>query len=171
MICIVLLLLTQKPHDLVFTAFLIGISRSITLNAIWGGWNEIVGHNQMSWPGTQTVYDFAYYGLQFFFSAMTPILFYIGTLFASNHTHKAAFGNGISYKYLIGLIIMGVSAGIFWSAINEYGIFVIWGLENFTPNVAVWYPQNLWFFGVPWIFWFLPISAIGVILSFCLFAK
>ena len=61
---------------------------------------------------------------------------------------------------------MGIFTYITWSLLNEYGIFIIWGLENFNPEVAVWFPEDLWFLGVPWMFWTAPLGIIGIILGF-----
>ncbi len=161
-----LLLLTHKPTDLIFTAVFIGIARAITLNALWGGWLEMLRNKGSTWPGVQMVYDIAYWPLQFLFSAMIPILVIIGALLASDNTRQVALGKGINIRYLVGLMTMSIFTYITWSLLNEYGIFFIWGLENFTPQIAVWFPPESWFFGVPWIFWTAPIGIGGTFLGF-----
>ena len=154
----ILYLLTFKSFDPVFVAFFIGLASGITLNALWGGIMEMAHQaGELGTPFVQIVMDFAYWGLQFFFTAMTPILIYIAIKL---YPEKAAF----SYRYLFGLMIVGVGTYITWSLLNEFGIFFIWGLENFTPEVATWFPPETWILGVPWIFWsvFLSIALILV---------
>jgi hypothetical protein len=151
------ILLTIRPFDPVFVAAFIGIACGITLNALWGGIMEMANQaGVLSTTFVQTVMDFAYWGLQFFFTAMTPILMYIAIKL---YPEKVAF----SYRYLFGLMIVGVGTYITWSLVNEYRIFFIWGLENFTPAIATWFPPETWILGVPWIFWTAPLS-IGLIL-------
>ncbi len=160
-----LILLTAKPFDPVFVALFIGIAGSITLNALWGGLLETAKQaGVISTPFVQTGMDFAYWGLQFFFTAMTPILMYSAIkLFPEKVT--------FSYRYLFGLMILGVGSYIAWALLNELGIFFIWGMENLTPEIAIWFPPESWILGLPWIFWFAPLAIGLVILGFWLLKR
>jgi hypothetical protein len=156
-------LLTKKSFDPVFVTFFIGVACTITLNALWGGWHEM-GGTKITWPGGIIVANFAYWGMQFFFTAMIPILIYIGIKL---YAKEVAF----SYGYLFGLMIVGIGTYITWSLLNEFGIFFIWGLENFTPEIATWFPANMWFLGVPWMFWTAPLTITIIIIGYLIMRR
>lgn len=162
----VMMFLTHKPYDLIYIAIFVGIARAITLNALWGGWKEMITHDPQIWSGKYLVLDIAYWGMQWFFSALIPIIVLFGAKYASESTREVAFSKGVNIKYIMGILIMGLFTYVTWSLLNEYGIFFIWGLENFSPEVAVWFPEDLWFLGFPWMFWTAPFGIIGIIFGF-----